>query len=272
MPTLSYNWLGIAALVVLWVNTLLIVFAAWIERSDLVSWKRLLLSRDATGEPRLRQQQLDGIVAIHRVRQIGRAVVGKQRTIAFHDAQHEGVVYPDGPPGTDVEVWPGGAHQASAGPKDPSFDEMYARAKAFRGFERNLVFELGNGQKVWVLAASEPEQGTSSQGEPRTIAYDQQRQAPGTRPALISGVEPLGLVSKKLREVDVFIIASLVACAGVTYLCLVPPVFGGSISKLGGVLGLAYFLAIQPLAVAVRNRVRLPSRAAVRGFLREPTH
>ena len=47
-------------------------------------------------------------------------------------------------------------------------------------------------------------------------------------------------------------------------MALWPPVFG-LVSTLGGALCLAFFLIVQPAGTALRDAVRVPSRAIVRG-------
>ncbi|MEZ4312522.1 MAG: hypothetical protein R3F14_31220 [Polyangiaceae bacterium] len=62
-----------------------------------------------------------------------------------------------------------------------------------------------------------------------------------------------------------FVLAELAFAGGVTALALWPPRFDGWVSLLGGVLGLGYFLAVQPVGTAVRDALRPPSTAFVRG-------
>jgi len=45
----------------------------------------------------------------------------------------------------------------------------------------------------------------------------------------------------------------------------VPPVFG-TVSTVGGALALAFFLLVQPAAVAARNAARTPDRQPVGGI------
>jgi hypothetical protein len=61
-----------------------------------------------------------------------------------------------------------------------------------------------------------------------------------------------------------FIVGELLACAFATRLALWPPVFG-RVSTIGGVLCLAFFLAVTPVGVWVRDRCRPPSRAVSQG-------
>jgi hypothetical protein len=57
----------------------------------------------------------------------------------------------------------------------------------------------------------------------------------------------------------------VLAVAGAcTAVALTPPAFG-TISKIGAALCLAFFLLVQPAGTAVREAVRAPSRALLRG-------
>ncbi|HZO12649.1 MAG TPA: hypothetical protein VFB62_05315, partial [Polyangiaceae bacterium] len=49
-----------------------------------------------------------------------------------------------------------------------------------------------------------------------------------------------------------------------TYLALYPPIFG-TVSIVGGALGLVFFLLVQPAGTAIRDAVRVPSVAQLRG-------
>ncbi len=51
------------------------------------------------------------------------------------------------------------------------------------------------------------------------------------------------------------------AATGITWLALTPPVFG-PISTLGGAMGLAYFLLVQPAGVMLRRRLHAEAGAA----------
>ena len=61
----------------------------------------------------------------------------------------------------------------------------------------------------------------------------------------------------------------LCLAGGITYLALYPPLFG-TVSTIGGVAGLVYFLTIQAVGVAVREITVAPPRAALRGCWLRP--
>ena len=81
---------------------------------------------------------------------------------------------------------------------------------------------------------------------------------------VVSAIDPRAWAKKKAAIVVAFTIAEIAAAALATAVALVPPAFG-LVSKIGGALCLAFFLGVQPLGTAVREAVRSPSRAALRG-------
>jgi hypothetical protein len=61
-----------------------------------------------------------------------------------------------------------------------------------------------------------------------------------------------------------FMLAAVAGALFITWLALRPPVLG-TISTIGGALGLAFFLLIQPAGTMARDAVLLPSHAHLRG-------
>ncbi len=68
----------------------------------------------------------------------------------------------------------------------------------------------------------------------------------------------------------VFVPAILAGAAGCTALALTQPVFESVASKLGGLLGLVFFLVVLPAGTAIRDFMREPSRRFVRGVWEDP--
>jgi hypothetical protein len=88
--------------------------------------------------------------------------------------------------------------------------------------------------------------------------------APNDAPLLVSTVSPLPLLQARIAGLVGFGAAVVVAAGLVTWLALATPPFGRT-STVGAVLGLAFFLAVQPLAPSVRDAARLPHLQYLRG-------
>jgi hypothetical protein len=78
--------------------------------------------------------------------------------------------------------------------------------------------------------------------------------------ALRASLRPPGreFVRDRSRLVLLFVVTELLACAICTRLATWPPAFG-SVGTLGGALCLAFFLAVTPAGVWVRDRCRVPA-------------
>jgi hypothetical protein len=89
------------------------------------------------------------------------------------------------------------------------------------------------------------------------------------QPLVVSSVDPIAFCASRVRIIAGFVLASALVLAAVTALAVWPPHFG-LVSTIGGALGLAYFLAIQPLGTAIRDAVKTPARRLVGATWRRP--
>jgi hypothetical protein len=257
---LSRELMGVLALGILWLNTLLVVGAAWGALRELL--KRLRSMR-ALG---VLEVSSDEVIATHRVMQVGRRASddADRKAILFHDRDYESVVHGGLVRALDsercgdaewriaaserAEVWVQHDEQERAGACESAerFDEAYRMSGKARGFERQVDTALRG--RVWIVG----------QRNNDSIV------APDDAPLLLSSFEPARWCRIKVAWMIAFILATLVLCAAITWLALYPPVFG-TVSIAGAALGLVFFLLVQPAGTAVRDAVRVPSRAILRG-------
>ncbi len=248
--SLPYEWLGIGVLGVLVVNTWLIVLSAWKRRRLLgdVRKKWVQVER-GTVEKGLGPE---GVFARRIVSQMGRALTvrGPDR-IAWTDTASVseffgGVVLRSNAepivlePTGDVELWLSDETPV----RDGDFDDAWARASTNKGFSTRVTISVASGTPVWVCR---------SEGTLR-----------------IATLDPLAFCDRMRRMLTLFSVLSLVALASIAALACSPPLFG-PVSTLGAVLGIAFFLLIQPLGVAVRDLTLLPPSRQVGGLWSRPS-
>lgn len=247
---LRYEWLGLLALGILWVNVLLVAAAALQHR------RKLGAVRDAWAAARARGDLVegevesgdgpDGALATRRIEQLGRAMTtaGPDR-ILFTDRSgsgrtHGGVVRAAGE-AIDVarceesDVWID--DRAPSRRDEDDFASAWSRASTNKGVASTIEQRIAVGDRVWVDRA-----------RPRIAAMD-----------------PIALVDRRRAMLLGFAAADVLGCAAVTAIALWPPALG-PVSTIGGVLGVAYFLAITPIANAVRDAAKIPPDRAVGGI------
>ncbi len=286
---LSREVMGILALAILWVNTLLVIGAALQELAAIARRRRRYAPlgdrRAGVGLVEGRVGRGDGpggALARHLVDQVGRYAADDDdaRAIAFTDRSYEGEVLGGsvqvgeetiaieaveraapavpGRAGT-VEIWPRAeaVRAAAACPSSARFSEAYGDARKARGFARTVATPIEEGEPVWIFG--ELVDGAGS----RSI-----RPAPGAPPdtaaLLVASIDPRAVCSRAMALLAAGCIGVLAAAAICTALALWSPPFG-LVSTIGGALGLAYFLLVQPAGTALRDAVRPPSRAELRG-------
>ncbi len=269
---LSKEIMGLLALGILWVNTLLIAAAAWQEISRLRALGRRLLplSGEGTGLVAGRVVRGNGpgaAIATHRVDQVGRAGAEQKgrRTIVFHDRSHSGEIYGGSvdvqglgeleiAASEQADVWLSSEARANSAacPSDASFDSAFAEARKARGHSRAVTTAITEGSEVFVYGR------VTSDGESRALT------AGGDAPILIAAFDPRPWISRKVALALFFIVVEIALAGVISWIALRPPVFG-TISTIGGALGLAFFLLVQPAGTWLRDELRPPSRAFVRG-------
>ncbi|WP_437737668.1 hypothetical protein [Sorangium sp. So ce1335] len=264
---LSKELMGVLALIILWVNTLLIVAATLKQLAAVAATLRRLSPPPGAGDALLQARVLcgdgrGGALAGHRIDQVGRAGAerGAREEIVFADRGaggeiYGGVVVAGGreiaiAPAVEGEVWVSRAElrAASACPSEARFDEAYQHARKARGFSRTVEAMVCAGAPVWLLGAVDRDAGVVAR----------------MRPVLVSSVEPRALCRSKIALLALGAAGVLGALVGCTALALWRPRFG-PVSTAGAALCLAFFLLVQPLGTALRDAARPPSAAPARG-------
>jgi len=280
LKPLSYELLGLFVLGVLWVNTLLVVAAAYKEIAALSALARRFVPlgarREGTGLVVGRVTRGDGegrALAAHVVPQVGRLAQGEEPVVLFEDRPAEGAsfggaieVEADGRTleiaphkGAGVEVWHGRdtLEAAAACPSAEAFDAALPDARKARGFSRDVKTTIPEGNVIYAFGA------LTRDGEATRLTPAED----GT--LLLSTIDPRSFCGPKIRLAWLFMAGALALAAGVTALALHDPIVSTT-SKLGGVLGLAFFLLVQPAGTSLRDALARPSAAALRGEWRRP--
>ena len=249
-----YPAMGLLALGVLWLNTLLIAGAALQQRRELARELRAVREAIASGalvKGAVKQGQGPGGAIVTRtVHQVGRAltVEGPDRILftesRVETAVHGGVIEVAGRP---VELAPASdVGRVWTGPHAPlvrslnDFSDAFHAASTTRGLATFSEQHVTAGATVW--------------------------HQPGV---LLSLVDPSSLVRGRMRGLLVFAVTSVALCAGITAVIFVPPIFG-TISTVGGALGLLFFVLVQPAGVRARNWARLPDQQPVTDIWQRP--
>jgi hypothetical protein len=275
---LTREIMGALALAILWVNTLLVAAVALKQAGAHLRRRRALapIEPGKPGEGIFRATVEEGsgdagAIARWELSQIGRAGAeeGGRRTIHFGDRTFDaavlgGVVSAGGErvhvPAGAGEVWPGRGEviAAAACSGQERFAAVFEEARKARGHARRVRVDLAEGRTVWIA------------GEVRRDGGELSLRAGDRAGLLVSAIDPRAWLRWAATLGVLFAIAEVIAAAIVTALVLVPPIFDGWTSKIGGALGLAFFLGVQPLGTMVRDAVREPGRAFVRGRWVEP--
>jgi hypothetical protein len=266
---LSYPALGALSLVALWVAALLILATAAADRRRLAARLAWLEGRAGRGaeRPLVLEATIDAeTLAEHVLEERGRARVGVDSILLHARARRSrvfggAVTLSDGrrvalPAFADdvAEVWASDPRAAAAEPA-LDFGAAHAEARRTRGLSRTTRFTLGRGQRVYLVAALQAD------GQSLVAAPTPDPSRGGAPTLLVSSTDPRRVcreADRLARGVMAGMAAGLVAC---TALALVPPWFEGW-STLGGLLGLAYFLGVQPVGVWLHERLEVLGRPA----------
>jgi hypothetical protein len=266
---LSHDVMGLVALAVLWLNTLLVVLAALGPLADLL--RRLMRIRrlgmvvgDVEGDEPL---------AEYVVEQVGRRAAddADRQAILFHDRQRTSIVHGGtvrrGADVIAIAEAPAGRAEVWIAPRDTArelrerqaetpFDEAYTSSGKPKGFERRLSFAIHRA-RVWVVGAR------------RGAGIEDGIEAPADAPLLVATHDPRVWLALRALWLGGFVTLVLGAALAITWLALYPPIFG-TVSTVGGALGLVFFLLVQPAGTAARDAVLLPDRAPLRGSWVKP--
>lgn len=271
---LTHTLMGALALSILWVNTLLVAGAAVRDLSMLRRLRARVAPLDvaslsagveATGTLAGRVAPGGEPLAVHQVEQVGRLADASVPTILWHDRAYRSAIHGGrvevGGASVEIEagapgsVWPNLAERSAAAAITTSevFDHHVPAAKKAKGTSRVVETRVEPGQAVWVFGKVVRE----GEGAPTV-------RPPDDGELIVSLVEPRAWCRAQIARVVLFIIIALALASACTAVALTPPAFG-PVSTVGGALCLAYFLLIQPAGVSLRERVRSPDRAILRG-------
>lgn len=252
---LTREWMGVLALGILWVNTLLVAGAALQRVARLTR-----LMRELRGAVR-RGPAPSATFAAVTVEQVGRYGAGSKRHILWHDKAYGseiggGEIALSGggslvvPSTSSAMVWLDQARVKSAADErtEKTFDDAYAGARKAKGFGRKITVSVDLGDEVYV-AKLPGEAGDTW---------------------LVASMDPLGWCRGRALVITVaFVPSVLLVAAGITLLALWPPAFG-TVSIIGALLGVLYFLLVLPAGTAVRDWARLPHERIIRGAWADP--
>jgi hypothetical protein len=270
---LSKELMGVLALAILWVNTLLIAAAAWKEIAALTPWRRRLVPVVGDAGVGLVRAQVTlgagpgGALAVQRIEQLGRAAThddGGRRVIHFADRSAVGEVFGGTATRDDgdveivvdadagAEVWVAATALAASGAcaSDEVFDRAFAEAKKAKGYAR-AVEGAATGE-VYLFGQLRPMGKGLALGAAK----------PGG--LLVATFDPRPWIDRQIALATLFIVGDFALAAACTAVALWPPRFG-LVSTLGGAACLGFFLTAQPAGTALREALRLPSRAWLRG-------
>lgn len=257
MGSIPYAWMGLLALGILWLNTLLIAAVAFGRRRALGRLRARFIAARASGALTCgvveRGEGPGDALATRHVEQVGRAltVSGPDRILFTDGASrgelHGGVVRGDD--GASITVEPRSAEvwiEAAPARADAEFDQAWSRASTNKGYRASIDLRVERGAKVWI------------------------HRDPDRDDVLVSTLDPIALCHRKCAVLASFAAGAVLTCALVTVIACWPPVFG-LVSTIGGALALAFFLMVQPLGTAARDAAKLPSERLVGGTWQRPT-
>lgn len=263
---LSYEFMGVLALWVLWVNSALIAGAALMDlrrlRRPYAGFRRLPAGAAGLGVVRgvVEASAPLARLCIHRT---GRLADGRTSTIQFGAQAPRsellgGVVRVESTPlavsAGPGRVWldPRAIEASLERHTDAEFLEAEAEARRRKGYQRTTRLEVEGGQVVFVAGRF------VRSPAPEAWRVEGSEEAP----VLISSVDPTRFVAVQTARTAAFLLGMFAVLAAITALALSEPRLG-PLAKLGGVLGLAYFLLVLPAASRLRERTRAPD---LRGY------
>ncbi len=278
---LSRELMGVVALWILWVNALLVAGAAAKDalalgrrRAQMVplrpdAGKGTGLDTVALVTGTLAQGEGEaGAIAAVWVDQVGRAAgEGETARIEFADRKVEARVFggalSDGTeiqPAPNGEVWldPKDFEKAGACESDAAFDAGFEAARKAKGFARTVKAAAVGQIPVFIFGQVRRRPKKAGSGDWTVVGPTTEGEM------LLSTVDPRPLLGRKEQLAWAFIVAELTVTAGITLLGLNRPWFG-VVSTIGGIAGLGFFLGVQPLGTMVRDAIKVPSQAAIRG-------
>lgn len=155
-------------------------------------------------------------------------------------------------PGAEPWVWPAEASftRALACPDRRTFDEIAPGAERAKGLERALSVELETSAPVFIFGSAS---GDSFRAAPTSLDPS------GTPHLIISAFDPRAWAGRQLRLIFGSIAVIWAVFAALIAVCFQGVPFGLT-SQLGALGLFLFFLLVQPLGVAIRERTALPHR------------
>ena len=246
---LTNELMGSALLCIAWVTALMVMLDAFIDvramLARLSGWKTSLV-QGVVKAPELATHEVE-----QRIKQLDSETPG----LLFFDRKHVshvtgGAVEVNGETLEVVgvkgaEFWPALEAQQAAAACDSTatFDALQKAAQGPGGGLRTVRTVLRSGQTVWL---------------------DGKKNGASFETSLVSGADPrVWARSRLLMSLGVMLLSLVWTVVG-TALAFWAPGFG-LVSIIGAVVLLAHFLLMTPLAMGVREKVRSPQTAFVRG-------
>jgi hypothetical protein len=127
------------------------------------------------------------------------------------------------------------------------FENAYREAVRAAGWERTVRASVRPGDVVSLMGEMSPGRISS-----------------GKEPLVVATFDPTGRFVRQLLVALGFVVAELGACGAITAGVLVSPRFG-PMCIAGAVAGLAFFLGVTPLGVALREKLESPAESPLRG-------
>jgi hypothetical protein len=246
---LTRELMGSALLGIAWITAFMVALDALIDframRALLAGWKTTLKSGTVKTDE----------LASHEVEQRVKELDSDSPGLVFFDRKHTslvkgGVVTVDGKDVTVVsapsaEVWFDAETRAKNATCNTTaqFDALMQRAKGAGGSLRVVKSTLHAGQPVWIAGEQRGDEFVAT---------------------LVSNFDPRQFARARAWASLGVVFASTAWAAVGTVLAFWPPVFG-TVSIGGAIVLIAHFLGMTPLAMAAREKSRLPSVAYVRG-------
>lgn len=210
----------------------------------------------------------DGALGALEVVRAGRALDAKVPTLAWHPRKvsapsYGGVVESGGLriqiPSNAGRVWVSDAVLQSAleRPAHEDWAQTLAQASTQAAAERTVRAPIRVGDKVFVAGKT-----VTSGNESRLSPLEGGE-------LVVSHEPPAAWLSKRALWGFGFSVLELLVCAALSALALWTPAYG-TVSMVGAVGLVAFFLAVTPLGVSLTEAMRLPDERLPRGFWKAP--
>lgn len=242
---LSRELMGSALLFLSWLTAVMIALDALIDarslRARLAKWKGALVQGEVKADE----------LATHELEQRIKELDGDAPALVFFDRRHVSTVKGGavtvggealevtGAPNAEVWIDEATRRAAAACGSAADFDAMKAKANTLR----TVKTSVRAGQPVWLEGTREGGRFTAT---------------------MVSNFDPRTFVNARVGRIVGLVLINFAWVAAGTVLALWPPVFG-YVSQAGAVVLLGHFLGMTPIAMAAREKSRVPAIAFVRG-------